>query len=322
MPLKIDQKDRRLLIELDRDARQQNMKIARKIGVGPDMVQYRISRLEKQGIIKSYLAYINFHKIGYIDFGLYLNFIYKDEEQKKEFVDYINNLQNVTYFSNVGGNHDYIIGILAKNPIKFNEIFNQIINRFSASIHDYESVTRISLNHFPRNYILKTKDLELSHYFGGDLEDIYLDEIDKKLLHILSQNARIKIIDIALKLKQPHSTIRSRIKKLQQKKIITGYYTLINPKRLGINYYTLTIKVNNSEQEKYKKLLSLCQHNQNITWLIKTIGSWNYEIGVEIENPEKLQELLITLRKACPEITKIGLYTVFKTIKYSLYPFN
>ena len=57
--VKIDLKDRKILYELDLNSRQSLTAIGKKVGLKKDVVSYRIKKLEDEGIIKNYYAFID-----------------------------------------------------------------------------------------------------------------------------------------------------------------------------------------------------------------------------------------------------------------------
>ena len=72
---KIDLKDRKILFELDRNSRQSLSQIGKKVGVAKSIVSYRINRLQKLGIIKSYYTVVDLYKLGFI--APRLHFVYQ-----------------------------------------------------------------------------------------------------------------------------------------------------------------------------------------------------------------------------------------------------
>ncbi|HWJ26793.1 MAG TPA: Lrp/AsnC family transcriptional regulator, partial [Flavisolibacter sp.] len=62
--------------------------------------------------------------------------------------------------------------------------------------------------------------------------DIYLDSVDLEILDMLQENARISNADMARKLNLAPSAVLERVKKLEQKGVITGYSAQINPAAL------------------------------------------------------------------------------------------
>ncbi len=65
MTIKLDEKDIKLLNELQDNARRPLRKIAREIGVSAVTVMNRMRALEKEGVIKGYTTRLDPAKIGY-----------------------------------------------------------------------------------------------------------------------------------------------------------------------------------------------------------------------------------------------------------------
>lgn len=59
--------------------------------------------------------------------------------------------------------------------------------------------------------------------------EVLLDSIDLQILQLMQDNARISNADLARELNMAPSAVLERVKKLEQKKVITGYTTSINP---------------------------------------------------------------------------------------------
>ncbi len=61
----------------------------------------------------------------------------------------------------------------------------------------------------------------------------YLDEVDKKILSLLSQNARMSYTEIGEKLGLSPSAVRKRIERLIRDEIIERFTIVLNPKKMG-----------------------------------------------------------------------------------------
>lgn len=62
--MKLDAIDRRILQALQRDARLQNVELAKEVGLSPSPCLRRVRLLEEAGIIERYVALLNPAKIG------------------------------------------------------------------------------------------------------------------------------------------------------------------------------------------------------------------------------------------------------------------
>lgn len=67
------------------------------------------------------------------------------------------------------------------------------------------------------------------------LKEYNLDQIDRGILGLMQENARISNADIARELNMAPSAVLERVKKLEQKNIILQYTTRLNPKALHQN---------------------------------------------------------------------------------------
>lgn len=61
-----------------------------------------------------------------------------------------------------------------------------------------------------------------------------VDRLDLDILMALSDNARVQVAELARLLDTPMSTIRDRIRKLEEADIIRGYHAAINYEKLGL----------------------------------------------------------------------------------------
>src|SRR5688572_22265525 len=59
--------------------------------------------------------------------------------------------------------------------------------------------------------------------------DISLDNVDLQILNIMQSNARIANVELARQLDMAPSAVLERVKKLEQKEVIKGYSTRIDP---------------------------------------------------------------------------------------------
>ena len=64
---------------------------------------------------------------------------------------------------------------------------------------------------------------------------IILDELDKKIINILKINARESASSIAESINLSIPATSDRIKKLEDSKIIKGYYAEIDSRKIGLN---------------------------------------------------------------------------------------
>jgi Lrp/AsnC family leucine-responsive transcriptional regulator len=115
-----------------------------------------------------------------------------------------------------------------------------------------------------------------------------VDHIDKKILDLLQNNARMSNADIAREVKLAPSVTLSRIRKLEERGIIAGYEAKLNPHALGLDMLAFVlIKVAGD-----KDIESLLVAIPGVQEVHNVAGDDCYLIKIRTRNTESLSLLL------------------------------
>lgn len=140
-----------------------------------------------------------------------------------------------------------------------------------------------------------------------------LDETDMQILHILQENAAISHEEIGAQVNLSESTVRYRIKKLQELGVILGFTCAVDLGKLG---YNLTVFANidveaGKEQAVAKRLTKL----PNVIGLFTASGSPDMISLIVARNNEELTEIVEKIR-AIKEVRKMACILALKTHKW------
>ncbi len=287
--IKLDLKDRKLLYELDKNCRQSNSEIGKKIRLNKNTVNYNIKRLEQEGAILGYYTVIDNSKLGYFSFRIYANFFNTKPEQENDMISWLINDNRIGVVARIESIYDFVIMIWVKDVYEFDKFWLEFKKKFRAYFWNERVDVFPSVYHFKRKYLLGEERFE-EYEFVGENKKIEHDETDLKILRLLAKNARMPLIEISSKLKIPERTVAFRIKKMEKNKIIQGYRVNINLERIGYEYYKINMVLNNFEN--YDKLLEFSNSNPNIIYLDRTLTDLDFEIDVEVKNRQELLKLL------------------------------
>jgi Lrp/AsnC family transcriptional regulator, leucine-responsive regulatory protein len=113
---KIDETDRRILEQLQRDGRLSNLELAEKVGLSPSPCLRRLRRLEETGVIEGYGAKVNRKKLG---LGLLVFVLLKLERYSdadpQVYRDRFSAMPDVIACHLISGTHDFLIQVIAKD---------------------------------------------------------------------------------------------------------------------------------------------------------------------------------------------------------------
>jgi len=146
-----------------------------------------------------------------------------------------------------------------------------------------------------------------------------LDQKDKKILNVIKNNARMPYAEIGKKIGLSRSTIKERIMKMHNRKIIAANRIFLNPSLMGKESYKLLLKLKNDQEQK-NRLMQFSKQNKNIIYFLELMGKYDADLEIEIENREKLQELIIEIRNEFPFIEDYEIMPLFYDLGSDFYP--
>lgn len=134
---KLDAKDKKIIEQLQINARQTIAQIAKKTKLPRDVIAYRIKKLEDEKVIRSHHSFLNPAKLGY---PLYAHVTFAcynlKPEEEKQFVKYLVANKNTVYVAKTSGNYDFTIGVCAKDYREYDAIISEIRRKFTNVIKD------------------------------------------------------------------------------------------------------------------------------------------------------------------------------------------
>ena len=135
--VKLDEKDKKIIEQLQKNAKQSVSQISRKTDIPRDVVKYRIKRLEESKVIRFYHAFLNPSKLGYPLYA-YVTFslLNVEPEEEENFVGFLKQHPKIIYVAKFSGKWDFCIGVCAKNYKDLDETIRDVRKRFSKVIKD------------------------------------------------------------------------------------------------------------------------------------------------------------------------------------------
>jgi Lrp/AsnC family leucine-responsive transcriptional regulator len=114
--INLDVTDKKILNLLQQNSKANIKEIAVKIGLTQTPTYERIKRLEKDGVIKNYIAVLDKEKVGYtIEVFCQVTLLVHSKDMITRFENAINKLDEVMECFHVAGNYDYLLKIIVKD---------------------------------------------------------------------------------------------------------------------------------------------------------------------------------------------------------------
>lgn len=122
------------------------------------------------------------------------------------------------------------------------------------------------------------------------------DEVDKKILELLSGNSRLSVRKISKMIDSSPPTVSRRIRRLEERGIIKGYVSIIEDEELGYDCRALLlIKVSGGSDTD--QIIGSMKENERICNLYATVGNYDIISTATCPKLEGLSEFIDQLRK-------------------------
>ncbi len=134
-----------------------------------------------------------------------------------------------------------------------------------------------------------------------------MDDKDKKIIELLSQNSRMPYTEIAKKLGVTETTVRKRIEELEKKGVIKKYTIEVDPEKLG--YRTITILGMDVEPRYLLEAAKKLAEMEEIRWVATSTGDHMIMCEIWARSTEDLMKILTNkigkikgVKDLCPAI--------------------
>jgi Lrp/AsnC family transcriptional regulator, leucine-responsive regulatory protein len=285
----ISWKEKKILKELDLNARQSLSKIGNKVRLSKQVVKYHLDKMIEDGIIKEFITYIDIKKLGYTFYDVVFKLKYIDKKNMNKIIKKINNLPNIGWLCSLNGEWQLIACIMAKNSTEFGVILEEILSFLKDALLNYEFFIVVHASQLAyKNFYDFPKNKYGSNATLGFGEPVNVSNDDLKILKILSNNSRISTVKISNKLNISLEKVRYSMKKLEKTGVIQAYKPLIDMNRVGFDWHVMFIQFKHSDEVRKQELIDLLKSMPEVFYVVRAVGNWNIMVEFQTKDSKEL----------------------------------
>lgn len=131
----------------------------------------------------------------------------------------------------------------------------------------------------------------------------YMDAIDRHIIKLLQENARISLKTMAEKTFLSSPAVSARIDRLEREGIITGYHAVVDPMKLG--YHILAYINLNVQPEDKAKFYAYAEEMPNVLECSCVTGEYSMIMKVAFSSTMELDQFIGQLQKFGKTSTRI-----------------
>lgn len=312
--------DKKLLFELDKDGRASFTELATMLDTSPQVIKYHYQKLEDEGILRHFWAFIDYDKADYSVFwGYWLKFSGLTKEAETEmYADFKGN-KYIPIVMRCDGYADVMLGIIGHDVFHHNQVLQGVFEKYGQYVAESDLAVGLSFHKFPRTYFIGGNN-EIGEYkmSGGTTEKVKLSELDRKILSLLQVDGRMEFTKIAKKVGVTAGLVQKHYKKLWEKGVITKITYTPGYGEMGMTLYRVLFKIGQFNSKRVDELYQFCLKHPNIIHYVKSMGNWELMLDIEIEDRTKLRNVIRTMKQQFKDIiTRVEINEVYKMDKFT-----
>ena len=140
-----------------------------------------------------------------------------------------------------------------------------------------------------------------------------LDELDRKILDLRTQNARYTYSELGERLGLSRGAIKNRMDALEERGIIEGYTVIVNPQKLGSAvscYYELEAR-----PDALPEILRRLEACPTVTQIYRVTGECCLHIHAVAADQEELERLMNEVLDRLPGVEKLTTRVILSRVK-------
>ncbi len=156
------------------------------------------------------------------------------------------------------------------------------------------------------------------------MSTVTLDDKDKEILRMLLEDAKVSAKDISAKIDSPITTVYSRIKRLEDSRVIKGYKPILDAGKLGrpttaFIFVSFTYRPPGTDkdldQREVAKKVGRFPEVQEIHIIT---GDWDFLIKIKEKDVNAVGKFVVDKLRTVPGISKTLTIMVFDPVKESM----
>lgn len=301
MAVDLDEIDKRIIYELDRNCRLPETRLAKIIGKSKEAVRYRVRKLRESGVIKGFGTRVNLTKLGFEAPKIYL----RTREKKAlmdSFISHLRKRPDVFWIGKGDGAWNVGITFFAKDNLDFFWIKNELFSTYRELVVEQVVGSIVENYTFGMKFLLgENTNVPAVRYLGAK-EQGNVDKIDRDILGCLLLDGRMPYSTIASKVGCAPESVRSRVKDMERKSIISTHALVVDYKKMGFEFYKTYLYFEGLSKAHEKRLFEIARRHPNVINYLTVLAPWDVELEIMAENYHHYNEIANYFREQFSDV--------------------
>lgn len=298
--MKLTEAQRKVLSTAQLTANASIADIARGAGMREHVARAALERLQDNQALTAFPV-INLYPLGLVEYDIYFSFNDCSQAHRDGFFSSLVNSGRVCWVQAVAGEYEYGFGIAATSPQQASELLDGMSESWGGVFRKRSIITCLRYFLFSSKYLAPSMNSDWRFFEVGPRQGLVkIDEVDRKILDFLANEAITKTSQMARSMGIPASTLEYHLKSLQEKEVLLGFAYSLDLSLFGVQSYRILIQFSGISTQRRQQFREFCQDNPNITVYIDYLGEWDVGLRAEAEHFDEVGKLVEGLRRNFP----------------------
>jgi DNA-binding Lrp family transcriptional regulator len=209
-------------------------------------------------------------------------------------MEYISIQPRVAYHASIEGYYDCVVLLMVHSNKEITEFLDGFMKRYGNFVMQKEFVLFPTAHRLNQRFLYEGKETQ-DLVYPIELGDYQVDEEDKKVMNILSTDARAPIIEIAQKTGLTPKSVAYRLKKLEKDDITLGYVSAPNFEKIGLKFYQLNISL--KDRSAVSEGIAYFSATNKCLFAIESVGKYDLVVEVHLKDERELKRMMDGFRE-------------------------
>jgi|SRR3989344_961799 len=293
--MKLTEADYKLLSYLYHHSRESVSKIAKATELTREQVEYRLKKYTDEGLIRGFFSLFDYGKFGY-DYFVTVLLKFEKHSSTAKFSKGLVKHKNVISWGKVFGKYDLFMNCVFKDEKELSDFISELLKDKENSVSDYFVVKPYFAELYPLKFV-RYKDRDNYGLVDEKSKVRKFDENEKKILKILANDGRVRLIDIAGKVGLSSELVLYKLKKLYGNKVILGSRIQFDMSKLGYYFSLILLNVRNFDEANREKIKKFARQSEHVNSLILSLARPNCIIQLFHREESELRKSIEKIRE-------------------------
>jgi DNA-binding Lrp family transcriptional regulator len=295
--------------------------IAQETKTKEKTVRATLHSLSERGVIQPFPK-VNIHALGFTDYCIFLSFASEKVSTKEKLIKFFTATPTVAWVAETCGEFHFSISLFSKSIFQVDEFLSQLARDNPGVTLEKQLALRVEWTSFRCKFWGNQKSKIDSITRTRPASEVTIDATDHLILQQLSKSPLAAHSLLAREVKIPVNTFAYRIASLKERGILLGTVFHLDAHRVGLYQARLLIFAKSAQTNLTDRLRTYAAKHVHISAFIRCIGSWDYELNLEVFSPDQISDITEEIYKEFgSDLRVIKALTVLRTIKCLPYPF-